>query len=139
MDFSASELQLEGSRVTEQEVLIDRVRFDLEMIFHATTDVNSGERVLRGSLNYCTNLWSPQTMLAFLDYYLNLIDRCLRTPSESVQKCSLISEKIGGGLACARTAEAFGDGIDRGDCVQRASEGSTGAWGFDMELSANRG
>jgi amino acid adenylation domain-containing protein len=99
MDFSTSELQLEGTRVTEQEIAIDRVRFDLEMIFHAATDAISGERVLRGDLNYCTDLWAPQTMLAFLDYYLNLVDRCLRCPSESVQNCSLISEEMNRNLA----------------------------------------
>lgn len=94
MDFATSDLQLEGTKVAEQEVAIDRVRFDLEMILHAAIDANSGKRVLRGNLSYCTDLWSQQTMLAFLDYYLTLVDRCLHSPSDRLQNCTLISERM---------------------------------------------
>lgn len=94
MDFATSDLQLEGTKVAEQEVAINRVRFDLEMILHAAIDANSGKRVLRGNLSYCTDLWSQKTMLAFLDYYLTLIDRCLHSPSDRVENCTLVSEQM---------------------------------------------
>ena len=98
MDFESNPLRLDGLCTTEYDIAIDRVRFDLEVILQAESTPGSKSRSIRGHLNYCSDLWSQTTMLAFLEHYLYLIDKCILHSDSPVADLTRVSEAARGDL-----------------------------------------
>jgi amino acid adenylation domain-containing protein len=98
MDFESNPLRFDGLRTTEYDIAIDRVRFDLEVILQAELCPDSKSRSIRGHLNYCSDLWSETTMIAFLEHYLFLIDQCILHPDSLVADLTRVSEPAKGDL-----------------------------------------